>query len=283
MHLFDAEGRFLERIRQTTPPGGLLFRLHVAPISDSSFLVAETHAMDFRGDAGAPRERLDLRRIRPGSSDGGADSRRVFGRVRNQLATLPSPPGRGVPNSLFLTAYGRLWDALGTGLAAIVSLDRHGVCFFDGDRRLVGAYRVDAPTVPVDASRKERILDEHRDKWGPSPPMGGTESWDEFYDHWPEALPRYLDVSLRRDSTAWIYRPVEETRFSVKPDVESSFAVDVIHARRGYLGSYRTTEFPEAFRNECALFVKTTVPEDAGTETLADSAFHGLVERCPER
>lgn len=145
----------------------------------------------------------------------------------------------------------------------------------------VAGVLLDAPVVPLDEERKKLILGEKKERYGPRAPMIGTP-WDEFYQHWPETLPRYIDIVLRRDSTAWLQRVTEQTSLNTS-DAESQTAVDVVHPRRGYIGSYESTRFPVAFKGRCALFTETQIPADKPSEAAADSAFHGLVERCPKQ
>lgn len=276
VHLFRADGGFVTRVEQETNSQGPMAKLNIASFSDSSFVMGETHAWDFQTQRYEVRTRLSLRVVTPGTSH-----LETFALRRNGLARLPRFEGNP-PRSPYRDEFVRLWDAVGSGLLAVPSLESHGVCFFGNDLEIVGAHLVDAPVVPVDDGRKDRILDDMREEYGPRAPMIGTP-WDEFYGYWPKTLPRYIDVVLRADSTAWLARPVEETRIAGAPDAEIPYAVDVIHARRGYLGSYQATELPVAFKGNCALFVETRVPEKAGTGAIADSAFHGLVDRCPAK
>lgn len=270
IHLFRRPDHFLRRIEPTQWLSGGLPVPNVAAFTDSSFLFTVTHAFHF--DAGhETRSLIDIRSIQPGTSRS-----RLFAHIRNQLARLPESDSATFRKTAWTTVYDRLWDAQRPGLIATVSLERHGVCFFDASLDLVGAHRVQAPVVEVDGERKDYVVESARERYGPKAPMVG-ESWEEFYDYWPADLPRYVDIVLRPDSVAWLRRPTSDTWYDRSPTPESH-AVDLVHATRGYLGTFESRRFPVAFMDDCPLVATTHVPES--TDRL-DSAFHGLEAYCP--
>lgn len=273
VHLFRGPDDFLRRVEPKTMPA-LLPAFNVAAFEDSAFLYAVTRAFDISGDY-ETRTRLDLRVIRPGTPGS-----RQHAHMYNELIRLPRFNSASYPDSPWTTKYDRLWDAQRPGLIAIASLERHGVCFFNTSLDLVGAQRVQAPVVEVDAERKDRVIEAREEEYGPEAPMIG-EPWDEFYDYWPPDLPRYTDIVLRSDSVAWMRRPIPETRWYATPirDRSPPYAVDVIHARLGYQGTFESRRFPVAFMGDCPLVVETRVP---GNAAQMDTAFHGLAAYCPD-
>lgn len=271
IHLFRRPGGFLQRVEPKTMPA-LLPAFNVAAFTDSAFLYAETHAFDVGADY-ETRKRLDLRLIRAGTSGS-----RHFAYVHNELARLPRFESASYPDSPWTTKYDRLWDARAPGFLAVVSLRRHGVCFFDAALELVDAYRIRAPVVEVSEEAKERVIESRDEEYGPEAPMIG-EPWEEFYDYWPPDLPRYTDVVLRDDSVAWLRRPISETRWysPSERDRRPTYAVDLVHATRGYLGTFETRRFPVAFVDGCPLVVETRVGTNGARMV---SGFHGLAAYC---
>lgn len=261
IHAFDIEGRFIGALRpsddsaETREPN-----LGALP---GSAVYSRSGWLRFRSDDLDFRSRLELLAL---STEGDRLESRLIVTVRNHLGRLDRLESM-MPRDPYTRLYRRIWDARPPGLIVTVAIREHGVCFFDPDGKLVSAHRVDAPVIEIDQKEKARVLDEAREKYGPTAPFLGIP-WDEFYESWPETGPRYLDVVLSPDSVAWVERPVPGW----------NRAIDLYHARRGYLATIQPLgeRLPIAFVGPCALTVETEPPEDAG-----EDGFHGLVRRCP--
>lgn len=263
LHLFSTDGRFVDRVDTQASRDGPHAVRHLAPVSDSAFLFAESGAMRLETSERAVRTELRLLRVQP---RGEALDTVVFGTMRNVLDRLPEFE-LAPPRDPYTSWYRRTWDASPQGLLAVVSLYEHGLCFFDPAGNIRGSHRVEAPVVEVDGDEKERVMADLR-KLGKGPPLGGG-SWNDFYKSWPEALPRYTDVALAPDSVAWVSRPTGGERS----------AVDLYHVRRGYLGTMDPlgATLPITFGDGCAFVVTEQVGEGGGPE----NDFYGLRRWCP--
>jgi hypothetical protein len=259
LHVFSQEGRFVGRIETQGARDGPHGVRHIAAVSDSSFLFARTGAMDYEAADSTSRVSLRIYElfVRATTLD------TVYrGRIDNTLVRFRRPDPRP-PRDPYASMYRRTWDAQSDGLLATVSLRQHGVCFFDGQRELVGAYRLRAPILRVDRGEKRRLLASLKESLGAAPPMGPA-TWDDLFTEWPRTLPFYTDVVLSPGGTAWVERPISA----------SEKVVDLFHARRGYLGTMQVPEprLPIAFHGKCALF--------EAMETHAE-AFYGIRMSCP--
>jgi hypothetical protein len=260
LHVFTTDGRFVQRMRVTDSDPGPFAVLHLAGFSDGSVLFSETGAMRLSTDD--PEQRTALRLIR--ASVAGAEIDTVgFGGVRNYLHRVPRFTGMP-PDDPYRVYDRRGWDALPSGLLAVQSQVLPGACFFDGAGRLVSASRVDAPLIQVDRAERQRVLDGVRAIAGQAPPMG-ARSWEAQYPVWPQTVPPYGDLALSPDSVAWLLRPLRG----------GGSTVDLVHARRGYLGSVQPPagRLPLTFDSACAYVLEERVP-DAGP------AFYGLQRWC---
>jgi len=263
LHVFDGEGRFVNRISTGGALAGPHAIRHLGAISDSTVLFAETGAMRLQSSDREVRTGLQLVEA---SLRGEAVDTAEWGRMRNTLHRFPSFE-RMPPRDPYGSYFRRTWDAIPSGVLAIPSQAAHGVCFFDRERRLLGSHRVDAPLIRVDQAERSRIQEDLRGKFGPTVPMTGG-SWDDHYKVWPETVPTYVDVALAPDSIAWVERPL--------PD--RSRMVDLYHVERGYLGSIEPLgeRLPIAFAPGCAFVVDMKIPE----ELRSESYFYGLRRWC---
>lgn len=261
LHVFTADGRFVQRIRVTDTDPGPFAVLHVAGFDGGSVLFSETGAMRLTTDDREERTALRLRRarLRGEALDTGA-----LGSIRNNLNRMPAFRGMPAPDP-YLAYYRRAWDALPTGLLAVPSQFSPGVCFFDAAGALTAAHRTGAPVIPVDREERQRVLDTFRDQ-APAPPMG-AKRWEEQYPAWPQTVPPYADVVLAGDSVAWLLRPLRD----------GGSAVDLVHAARGYLGSMPPPggRLPLAFDFRCAYVLDERAP------SASAPGFYGLRRWCP--
>lgn len=264
LHVFDGAGSFIGRTTTSGARAGPHAIRHVAPISDSTVLFAETGAMQF--ETSDPEVRTGVRLVETFVRNGTIDTTE-WARMRNSLHRFP-PFERMPPRDPYGSYFRRTWDAVSPGLLVITSQTEHGVCFFDRDGRAPHAYRLDAPVIPVDQGERNRIRDELRSKMGPTVPIVGGSS-ENFYRVWPRIVPPSVDVVLAPDSTAWVER--------ILPD--HSRAVDLYHTAHGYLGSIEPIgeRLPIAFARECAFVVDEEIP----VEMQPDNFFYGLRRWCP--
>jgi hypothetical protein len=264
LHVFTADGRFVQRIRVTDSDPGPFAVLHVAGFDGGSVLFSETGAMRMSTDD--PAERTALRLVRA-SLRGEALDTAAFGGIRNNLNRMP--PFRGMPPwDPYLAYYRRVWDALPSGLLAVPSQFTPAVCFFDGSGTLLSTLRMDLPAIPVDHAERERVLDGFRASAGDRPPMGAG-SWEEQYPSWPRTVPPFADVALAPDSAAWLLRPLRG----------GGTLVDRVHPTRGYLGSLPAPggRLPLTFDAACAYVLEERAPDAPG----AGGGFYGLRRWCP--
>lgn len=256
LHVFESDGRFVQRMRITQSDAGPHSVLQVAGFSESAALFSVTGAMDFGTDD--RDQRTGLRLVRA-SVRGAALDTAAFGRVRNNLNRMP-PFGRVPPRDPYLEYYRRVWDAVPSGLVAVPSQFVPGVCFFDARGGLLTAYRIEAEAIEVDRTERQRVINGLRERFGDKPPLG-RQSWEEQVKAWPRTVPPYGDVALAPDSVAWLLRPIRG----------GGATVDLVHASRGYLGSIDPLEerLPLAFAGGCAYVVEERVPEslDRGPAT----------------
>lgn len=265
LHLFGARGEFIWR---TQVPAGMQSGpyavLQAASISDSAFLFSTTGAFDLTTSDYQKRAGLTI-----WMAELEEDSLHVeaFGRMDNELVRFP-PFARYPPRDPYRSVYERRWDADGSGILAILSMKQHGVCFYDSEGRLLSGFQVEGPIVKTEGREQKRILDSLRTRFGPKAPMTG-ESWNNFYD-WPEAAPRYIDVVLGPDSTAWLERAVSN----------GMRKVDLVNLERGYLGTVEPLDkgLPVTLSEDCAFVVEEVVP---ATKDISE-AFYGLRKRCYE-
>lgn len=260
LHVFTTEGRFVQRMRVTDSDPGPFAVLHLAAFADGSALFSETGAMRLATDDRDQRTALRLIRA---SVDGTEIDTAAFGGIRNYLHRMPRFAGMP-PDDPYRVYDRRGWGALPSGLLAVHSQFLPGTCFFDAQGRLVSAHRVDAPLIKVDRAERERVLAGVRAIAGQAPPMG-VRSWEQHYPAWPQTVPPYGDLALSPDSVAWLLRPVRG----------GGSTVDLVHARRGYLGSVDPPagRLPLTFDSDCAYVLEERVP-DAGP------AFYGLQRWC---
>lgn len=190
---------------------------------------------------------------------------REIARTRNHTSLLPE----GVLQGPFDTWYGRLWGSIETGLLAILPLSHFGVCFFDSELNLVASHAVDVDGLPVGVQERRSYAAWRTERLGPPPGMGGAASWEEFFPYFPNEYPRYTDMVLAPDSTAWVERFF---------DLETSLW-DLFHIERGYLGTIApfSDELPVTFQGQCALVVETA---DANRLESAVELF-GVRLWCP--
>jgi len=263
---FRPSGRFV--MRREIEGGKVSGRYavpQIAPISDSTALISQTGAFDVSRSDRKERTALNVYKITLQDDSIGLQK---FVTVRNQTTRLPrftTYPTRDP----FSGTIERTWDAIASGLFATASLSQHGACFVGNDGTLISAYRVDAPVVPVDAVEKEWMIAEKRRRFGPTAPIVG-QSWNKLYSWWPATIPVVSDVVLAPDSTLWLERPLAKGKREI----------DLINARRGYLGTIEspTDSMPVGFQGSCPLFIQTTVP----TRAMADSnGYYGLESWCP--
>lgn len=263
LHLFDAQGRFLARLRTGEGQAGPHGVRQLAAISDSVVLFPQTGAM--RLDTEDREVRTGLRLVRA-SLRGAALDTAEFGRLRNNLYRMP--PFKGVPQSdPFLDLYNRTWDAIPTGLVAVASQFQHGVCFVDRGGSVVNAWRVDEPPIAVDAEERARVVEARTRIAGPVMPMTG-QRWEDLYKAWPATVPPYADLALAPDSVAWAERQRRD----------GSRIVDLFHARTGYLGSLEAPggRLPLTFSPGCAFVVEEQTPE----QVAGRNYFYGLRRWC---
>ncbi|HEV7589414.1 MAG TPA: hypothetical protein VGO40_14965, partial [Longimicrobium sp.] len=263
LHLFDAQGRFLVRLRTGEAQAGPHGVRQLAAISDSAVLFPQTGAM--RLDTDDREVRTGLRLVRA-SLRGTALDTAEFGRLRNNLYRMP--PFRGIPQGdPFLDLYNRTWDAIPSGLVAVASQLQHGVCFVDRGGRVVTAWRVDEPPIAVDARERARVVEARTRAAGPVMPMTG-QRWEDLYKAWPATVPPYADLALAPDSVAWAERRRRD----------GSRVVDLFHARTGYLGSLEAPggRLPLTFSPGCAFVVEEQTPEQVAERNY----FYGLRRWC---
>jgi hypothetical protein len=263
LHLFDAQGRFLARLRTGAGQAGPHGVRQLAAISDSAVLFPQTGAMLLDTD---DREvRTGLRLVRA-SLRGTALDTAEFGRLRNNLYRMP--PFKGVPQSdPFIDLYRRTWDAIPGGLVAVASQFQHGVCFVDRGGRVVAASRLDEPPIAVDAAERARVVEARTRVAGPVMPMTG-QRWEDLYKAWPATLPPYSDLALAPDSVAWAERHRRD----------GSRIVDLFHARTGYLGSLEAPggQLPLTFSPGCVFVVEEQTPE----QVTGRNYFYGVRRWC---
>jgi len=263
LHLFDAQGRFLARLRTGVEQAGPHGVRQLAAISDSTLLFPQTGAM--RLDAEDREVRTSLRLVRA-SLRGAALDTAEFGRLRNNLYRMP-PFQRIPPGDPFLDLYNRTWDAIPSGVVAATSQFQHGVCFTDRSGGVVAAWRVDEPPIAVDARERARVIEARTRTAGPVMPMTG-QRWEDLYKAWPATIPPYADLALGPDSVAWAERRRRD----------GSRVVDLFHPRMGYLGSLQAPggRLPLAFSPGCVFVVEEQTPE----RVTAQNYFYGLRRWC---
>lgn len=261
LHFFDTRGQFIDRLRTDQYPEGPLADLHVAAISDSTLLYARNGAPPFLEHPAELKARLRL--IEVGMTTAARDTSE-FGSLRNRLVKL-LPFDRFPPRDPYGDLHHRSWDAI-EGLIAFTSWRTHGVCYFDADGDLRGGGRVAAPVVDAGPEEKRRVLNRLRDEYGETAPFTG-ERWDEFYERWPETLPRYVDIALAPDSTAWLERPTGG----------GGRAWDLFHLVDGYRGTMRPLGegAPIAFTEACVFVVTLEVGD-----SFPEKDFYGLTRWC---
>jgi hypothetical protein len=263
MHVFDSGGRFIGRLGTGGAQAGPHAIRHLASFSDSTVLFAETGAM--RLETSDRDVRAGLRLMETFLRRQAVDTAR-WGRMRNTLyrfGSFKEMPPRDPYGGYFR----RTWDAVGSGVLAITSQSRHGVCFFDREGQLKRAFRVDAPVIRVDQAERSRIQNDLRKSLGPTIPMIGG-SWENFYEEWPEIVPPYVDIALAPDSIAWVERPVPG----------GAQMVDLYHVERGYLGSREPLgqRLPITFSPGCAFIVDEQIP----ARVRGNDYFYGLRRWC---
>jgi hypothetical protein len=263
LHVFELAGRFVGRTGTNGARAGPLAIRHVAAVSDSTVLFAETGAM--RLDTDDREIRTGVRLLKVFLRNGSIDTFEVA-TMRNSLARLP-PFERIPPRDPYGSAIRRTWDGIASGLLAVAPQSTHGVCFFDRAGERVRAYRLDVPPIAVDRAERNRIQQELRDRFGPTVPMTGGR-WDDFYSNWPKIIPPYFDIALSPDSVAWVER--------ARPD--RSRVVDLYHAESGYLGSLEPlgARLPLTFSPGCAFMVDEQIP----SEVRGSNFFYGLRRWC---
>lgn len=266
VHLFATDGAFVDRVETMFSLSGPLAHRHLAAWSDEEVLFVRTGAGRFgSGDPDSiPPQHIEklvgLRR------EGDSTTTAVRALHNNPIVRLGSFEGFP-PNSYFQKHYTRTWDAGGGRLLAIYSYHRHRVCLFGDGFRLIGAYQVDAPVVEVDDDIREAALERSKRALGDSPPMIGG-SWEDFYDVWPETLPRYTDIAVASDSTVWAERPTGLDQW----------AIDLFRAGQGYLGTLRSLSgrLPLDFAGGCPVWTTTDLRDGD-----PQASFYGLEVRCP--
>jgi hypothetical protein len=261
LHIFRSDGTFVERMTTGGAHAGPHGVRHLAPVSDSSFLFARTGAMEVGSDS-TSRAALSLYEV---VVRGTTLDTVYVGRLDNTLVRF-RPPDPFPARDPYAGMYRRTWDALPDGILVAASLRQHGICFFDAERAVTGAYRVAAPVLPVDGAEKRRVIAALRSRHGDAPPLRGG-GWDDFYSEWPSTLPYYTDLVMASDSVVWVERPVTATEWKA----------DLYHVRRGYLGSTQvpSARLPVAFHGRCALFEVEYDRSDEG------DLFYGLKTWCP--
>ena len=264
LHLFDASGEFIDRVTTRGAMEGPYGVRHIASVTDSTLLFAENGAMRLESSA------LDLRtsiRIRQAIVRNGHLDTLPFARISNNLDRLPIPPFDGLPpRDPYFSEYRRTWDAIPSGLLAIVSLYHHGVCFFDVQGELQRSYRIDAPIIEVDRAERARVLQQTRERVRELPPMMG-DKWEDIYDVWPETAPFYVDIAMASDSVAWVERRLPGNQRMI----------DLFDFHRGYMGSIPPLGeyLPITFSPNCAFIVDEEVT--GGTD---GKYFYGLKRWC---
>jgi hypothetical protein len=263
MHVFDGGGRFVGRIGTGGARAGPHAIRHLASFSDSTVLFSETGAM--RLETNDRDVRTGLRLMEAFLRQQAVDTAR-WGRMRNTLYRFPRFE-KMPPRDPYGGAFRRTWDAIASGVLAMTSQSKHGVCFFDREGRLTRAYRVNAPLIRVDQAERSRILGDLRRNLGPTTPMVGG-NWDDFYEVWPEIVPPYVDVALSTDSMAWVERPLPG----------GARMVDLYHVERGYLGSREPLgeRLPITFSRGCAFVVDEQIP----AQVRGTNYFYGLRRWC---
>jgi hypothetical protein len=251
LHIFDPDGRFVQRLRVTESDAGPHAVLHVAAFGDSSVLYSITGAMDIQI---ADRDHRTALRLVRASPQGRSVDTSAVGLVRNNLNRLP-PFDAFPPADPYAEYYRRVWDALPSGMFAVPSQRAPGVCFFDAQGRLVSAHRVNAVSIEVDRAERQRVINGMRERFGARAPLGG-KSWEEQIKAWPRTVPPYGDVVLAPDSVAWLLRPLQGGRTTV----------DLVHATRGYLGSIAPPEgrLPLTFAGTCAYVIEERIAQASG-------------------
>lgn len=164
----------------------------------------------------------------------------------------------------------RTWDANGN-LAVALADERYGVCFFDFTPRLLSAYALALQSKKVDRAERERELRRLAggDPDAPLPFLGISER-QRLKGRWPEYAPRYVDVVMGTDSTAWALRWDGDTTVA-----------DLYDLRVGYLGSIKAyhDRLPRIIRDSVAWYVAPDsmgVPIFIGTSTRsAATALRG--------
>jgi hypothetical protein len=262
LHVFEVDGRFVQRVRTMGEQAGPFAVLQLAGISDRAVLFAKTGAMEL---GTRERDERTALRLLQASLEGTSIDTAEFGRLRNNLNRLPPFDGFPPPDP-YIEYYRRTWDAI-PGVLAVASQFLPGVCFFDAGGRLLRVERVDAKVFEVDRAERSRVLAGFRRVGGERMPMI-NKRWEDHYRAWPATVPPYADLALAGDSVAWLERP--------RPGRKS--VVDVYHLARGYLGSLDPPweRLPLAFSPGCAYVVEQEVP----AEVRGENYFYGLERWC---
>ncbi len=126
--------------------------------------------------------------------------------LRNSWVQFAGLDMRGYPAQRpYLNSHGRTWDGNG-GLLVAISYDRYGVWFFGESAALYSSFAVKLAPRKVDRAERERELRRHTLDPDEKLPFLGVSQRQLFEGKWATYMPRYIDVVLGSDSTAWALR-----------------------------------------------------------------------------
>lgn len=261
LHLFTADGEFVNRVGTSAEIEGPFAVRHLAGIGDRRAITAVTggvRQLDSPYKTG--RQTLGVANAGP---DGLALQPIAF--VRNRFSDRSYTSFS--PRSPYDGWTRRLWDARPALLATLPS-ESAGICLFDpDDLELDTAIQLAVPNIRVDGAERRRVIRELQDRFPRPPVAGGT--WEDFYPFWPEHLPIGLDVVAAPGNAVWVERATGP----------STRVVDIYDDELGYRGTAALPfdRLPIGFDDRCAYVVTS---EPAG-ESVSELPFYGLQRWCP--